>query len=183
MTKHLWSGLFTDAPDADVFRFQSSFVFDRRLFEDDVNGSLAWAEALKAVGVLTADESEAVSTALQDILKEGQLDPAFISGPDEDVHAFVERKLIDRVGEAGKRLHTGRSRNDQVALDLRLYVRRRTREIQRSLLDLVSVLAEQAASANGTLMPAYTHLRRAQPMLVAHFFPVSYTHLTLPTKA
>ena len=170
MTKHLWSGRFADAPDADVFRFQSSFVFDRRLFEDDVNGSLAWAEALKAVGVLTADESEAVSTALQDILKEGQLDPAFISGPDEDVHAFVERKLVDRVGEAGKRLHTGRSRNDQVALDLRLYVRRRTREIQRSLLGLVSVLAEQAASANGTLMPAYTHLRRAQPMLVAHFF-------------
>ncbi|MBF83620.1 MAG: argininosuccinate lyase [Acidobacteria bacterium] len=170
MSEHLWSGRFSGAPDADIFGFQSSFTFDRRLFEDDVKGSLAWADALATAGVLTDDEFQAVSAALQDILDTGRRDPAFVSGPDEDVHAFVERQLVDRVGEAGKRLHTGRSRNDQVSLDLRLYVRRKARVVQRQLLDLISALADQAASADTTLMPAYTHLRRAQPILIAHFF-------------
>ena len=170
MNDHLWSGRFADAPDADVFGFQSSFRFDRRLFEDDVRGSLAWAEALAGVGVLGADEADAVSAALREILDAGRHDPAFVSGQDEDVHAFVERQLVDRVGEAGKRLHTGRSRNDQVSLDLRLYVRRRTQVLQRSIVGLMAALAEQATSSGTALMPAYTHLRRAQPIAVAHFF-------------
>ena len=170
MSDHPWSGRFAGAPDADVFGFQSSFSFDRRLFEDDVRGSLAWTEALVPAGVLSADEAAAVSAALREILHAGRRDPAFVSGPDEDVHAFVERQLVDRVGEAGKRLHTGRSRNDQVSLDLRLYVRRRARVVQRAILDLTAAFVDQATSAGTTLMPAYTHLRRAQPIAVAHFF-------------
>ena len=170
MSDHLWSGRFADAPDADVFGFQSSFGFDRRLFEDDVQGSLAWTAALAAAGVMSADEAGAVTAALQDVLEAGRRDPAFVSGTDEDVHAFVERQLIERVGEAGKRLHTGRSRNDQVSLDLRLYVRRRARAIQRAAVELAAALVDQAALTGAALMPAYTHLRRAQPIVVGHFF-------------
>ena len=170
MTKHLWSGRFAEAPDADVFGFQSSFAFDRRLFEDDVTGSLAWVEALAAAGVLSAEDATAMAAALDEILETGRRDPTFVAGTDEDVHAFVERQLVARVGEAGKRLHTGRSRNDQVSVDLRLYVRRVALDLQGQLRGVISALVEQAGPSGGTLMPAYTHLRRAQPILVAHFF-------------
>lgn len=166
---HLWSGRFDSAPDEEVFEFQSSFAFDRRLFEDDVVGSLAWAEGLEAAGVLSSDDAAAIRTALEEIRERGRSDPAFVDGDDEDVHAFVERQLIARVGDAGKRLHTGRSRNEQVSLDLRLYLRRRIGVIQRELVALVDTLAGQAGAAGSALMPSYTHLRRAQPILVSHF--------------
>ncbi len=166
---HLWSGRFDSAPDEEVFQFQSSFAFDRRLFEDDVVGSLAWAEGLASAGVLSADDAAAIRAALGEIRERGLTDPDFVDGDDEDVHAFVERQLIERVGDAGKRLHTGRSRNEQVSLDLRLYLRRRIGAIQRELVALVDSLAGQATSAGSALMPSYTHLRRAQPILVSHF--------------
>lgn len=166
---HLWSGRFDSAPDEEVFEFQSSFAFDRRLFQDDVTGSLAWAEGLASAGVLSDDDAAAIRAALEEIRARGLADPGFVQGDDEDVHAFVERQLIDRVGDAGKRLHTGRSRNEQVSLDLRLYLRRRILVIQRELVALVDALAGQAASAGAALMPSYTHLRRAQPILVSHF--------------
>ena len=167
---HLWSGRFDGAPDEEVFAFQASFAFDRRLFEDDVAGSLAWAEALAGAGVLSAGEAADVRAALIAIRDRGRGDPAFVDGPDEDVHAFVERQLIERVGEAGKRLHTGRSRNEQVALDLRLYLRRRIRVLQHEAAALVDALADRAEAAGTALMPSYTHLRRAQPILAAHYF-------------
>ena len=167
---HMWSGRFDIAPDEDVFSFQASFRFDRRLFEDDVTGSLAWTDALAAAGVLTEADAAAIQEALIEILDLGRANPAFVSGPDEDVHAFVERQLIERVGDAGKRLHTGRSRNEQVSLDLRLYLRRRIVMLQSQLVLLVDALLSQAESAEGALMPSYTHLRRAQPILVAHYF-------------
>ena len=168
--QHLWSGRFEEAPDADVFEFQASFGFDRRLFEDDVEGSLAWAEALEGAGVLTADQTARICRGLTEILERGRRDPAFLSGADEDVHAFVERQLIEHVGDVGRCLHTGRSRNEQVSLDLRLYVRRRLPVMQRGLARLVGALAGRAHVSGEVLMPSYTHLRRAQPMLVAHFF-------------
>ena len=168
--RHLWSGRFKDAPDADVFEFQASFGFDYRLFEDDVNGSLAWAEALADAGVVTADQRATICRGLTEILETGRTEPAFISGSDEDIHAFVERRLIERVGDVGRRLHTGRSRNEQVSLDLRLYVRRRLLVMQEVLALLVGALAGRARRSDEALMPSYTHLRRAQPMLVAHFF-------------
>ena len=167
---HLWSGRFAAAPDADVFRFQASFGFDRRLFEDDVEGSLAWADALARAGVLSAGDAAAIRAGLAAILDEGRREPGFVGGDDEDVHAFVERKLIERVGDVARRLHTGRSRNEQVSLDLRLYLRRRLAGVQRAVVGLVAALADRADTAGTALMPAYTHLRRAQPMLAAHFF-------------
>jgi argininosuccinate lyase len=166
----LWSGRFDTAPDPAAFDFGISFGFDRALFEDDVTGSLAWADALGAAGVLSADDTRAIRDALTAILEEGRRDPAFINGPDEDVHSFVERMLVERVGDAGRRLHTGRSRNEQVSLDLRLYVRRRIPALQQLVVDVIAALASQAEQAGDALMPSYTHLRRAQPVLVAHFF-------------
>ena len=122
---HLWSGRFEGDPDAALFEFGASFRFDRRLFEDDVTGSRAWAEALERAGVLSHQDAAAIRTALHDILAKSRSDPAFFAtaaaASDEDVHSFVERELVARVGDAGRRLHTGRSRNEQVSLDLRLY--------------------------------------------------------------
>jgi argininosuccinate lyase len=167
---NLWSGRFSDEPDPTAFQFGSSFRFDRRLFEDDVTGSLAYVEGLVRAGVLSASDAATVTAALEDILDKGRRTPAFVDGPDEDVHAFVERQLVERVGDLGKRLHTGRSRNEQVSLDLRLYLRRRIPVLQAQLVRVIGALAGRAESAGGALMPSYTHLRRAQPVLVAHYF-------------
>jgi argininosuccinate lyase len=169
---HLWSGRFEGGPDAALFEFGASFRFDRRLFEDDVTGSLAWAEALAAAGVLSAEEAGAIGTALEE-LRARAADASFFASErardDEDVHSFVERELVARVGDAGRRLHTGRSRNEQVALDLRLYLKRRVPLIQERIVSLMTVLADQAAACGTAVMPSYTHLRRAQPVLAAHF--------------
>ena len=166
----LWSGRFETDPDPAAFDFGISFGFDRALFEDDITGSLAWAEALGAAGVLSAEDTRAIVGGLRAILEEGRRDPTTIAGPDEDVHSFVERKLVERIGEAGRRLHTGRSRNEQVSLDLRLYLRRRIPVLQHAIAQLVAACADRAEEAGTALMPSYTHLRRAQPVLVAHFF-------------
>jgi argininosuccinate lyase len=165
----LWSGRFDQAPDAAAFEWGSSFRFDRRLFEDDVTGSLAWARALAGAGVLTADEARDIQTALAAILEQGRANPAFVDGDDEDVHSFVERLLVARLGDTGKRLHTGRSRNEQVSLDLRLYLRRRIPALQASVAAIIGALTTQARAAGDALMPSYTHFRPAQPVLVAHF--------------
>ena len=171
---HLWSGRFDEAPDQALLQFGASFSFDRRLFEDDVRGSLAWAEALLAAGALSASDAAAIHGGLEEILERGRADPTFFSAEkaahDEDVHSFVERELVSRIGEAGRRLHTGRSRNEQVAVDLRLYLKRRIPIAQRAIAGLIATLAEQADRSGSALMPSYTHLRRAQPVLVAHFF-------------
>ena len=166
----LWSGRFDTAPDAAALEFGSSFRFDRRLFEDDVNGSMAWARALARAGVLPAGEADAIEKALGEILDQARANPDFVSGSDEDVHSFVERVLVERLGDAGRRLHTGRSRNEQVSLDLRLYLRRRITVLQRAIAEVVGALARQADAAGSALMPSFTHFRPAQPVLVAHFF-------------
>ncbi|MBI3402799.1 MAG: argininosuccinate lyase [Acidobacteria bacterium] len=169
-TTTLWSGRFDTAPDAAAFEFGASFRFDRRLFEDDVTGSLAWARALAKAGALSADEARQIAGALTAMLERGRAEASFIDGPDEDVHSFVERLLVEKLGDAGRRLHTGRSRNEQVSLDLRLYLRRRTPALQRAVAGVVDALAAQAAAAGDALMPSFTHFRPAQPVLVAHFF-------------
>jgi argininosuccinate lyase len=166
----LWSGRFDTAPDPAAFDFGISFGFDRHLFEDDVTGSLAWAQALAAAGVLSREDADAIVAALTAILAQGRRDPAWVAGPDEDVHSFVERQLIERVGDAGRRLHTGRSRNEQVSLDLRLYLRRRIPLLQNAVAHVVAACVGMAEQAGEALMPSYTHLRKAQPVLVAHFF-------------
>ena len=168
---HLWSGRFAGDPDADLIAFGSSFRFDRRLFEDDVRGSRAWAAALSRAGVLSAEDASAIDRGLREILEKGKADASFVTAEtgDEDVHAFVERELVVRIGEAGRRLHTGRSRNEQVAVDLRLYLKRRIPVLKRAIADLVGAFVDLADRAGNDLMPSYTHLRRAQPVLVAHF--------------
>ncbi|HXG56867.1 MAG TPA: argininosuccinate lyase [Vicinamibacterales bacterium] len=171
---HLWSGRFEGSPDKALFEFGASFAFDRRLFQDDVTGSIAWAEGLERAGVLTTDDAASIRTALEAMLVLGSTDPAFFAsaeaGSDEDIHSFVERELVARVGEAGRRLHTGRSRNEQVSLDLRLYLKRRAPLLQGATAALVAALIAKAEEAGDALMPSYTHMRRAQPILVSHFF-------------
>src|SRR5258705_1044022 len=151
---NLWSGRFDSAPDAAAFEFGASFRFDRRLFEDDVTGSLAWGRALAAAGVLSPAEARQIEDALTALLEQARSDPAFVDGPDEDVHSFVERLLVERLGDPGRRLHTGRSRNEQVSLDLRLYLRRRIPILQHGVAQLVGALAGQARTAGEALMPA-----------------------------
>jgi argininosuccinate lyase len=165
----LWSGRFDTAPDAAAFEFGASFRFDRRLFEDDVIGSAAWARALAHAGVIAQEDVRQLETALAEILDRGRTDPHFVDGPDEDVHSFVERLLVERVGDAGRRLHTGRSRNEQVSVDLRLYLRRRVPLLRNGIESCVAALASQASLAGDAIMPSFTHLRPAQPILVAHF--------------
>lgn len=153
----LWSGRFATEPDPAVFAWGASFRFDRRLFEDDVTGSLAWAEALEAAGALTRDDARAIRDGLTAILEQGRRDASFLEPGtagtpgtlDEDVHSFVERKLVERIGDAGRRLHTGRSRNEQVSVDLRLYLKRRIAHLRREIAQLISALADQAESEIG----------------------------------
>src|SRR4051794_17911975 len=156
---HLWSGRFEGEPDAELFAFGSSFRFDRRLFEDDVRGSRAWAGALARAGVLSASDAAAIDRGLQDVLAAHAANPAFLGDGqqahgDEDIHAFVERELVSRIGEAGRRLHTGRSRNEQVAVDLRLYLKRRVPVMQRALAAAVRTLLDLADRAGDALMPS-----------------------------
>jgi len=166
---NLWSGRFAGDPDAAALEFGSSFRFDRRLFEDDVTGSRAWARALGRAGVLSADEVASIDTVLASLLARAQADPSLVDGPDEDVHSFVERQLVGELGDTGRRLHTGRSRNEQVSLDLRLYMKRRIPLLQRAVADVIRALADQATAVGDALMPSFTHFRPAQPVLVAHF--------------
>jgi argininosuccinate lyase len=167
----LWSGRFTERPDADVFEYGRSLAVDRRLFEDDVTGSLAWAEALARAGVLSEADARHIASGLEAVRASIAADPGQLDrAADEDIHSFVERELVERVGEAGKRLHTGRSRNEQVSLDFRLYLKRRIPVVDAALRALVEAFVYQAEQAGAAVMPSYTHLRRAQPVLVAHVF-------------
>jgi argininosuccinate lyase len=167
----LWSGRFSETPDAEVFDYGRSLPVDYRLVEDDLTGSEAWAEALARAGVLTKADAASIVGAIEAVRAAVRADPALVRhGQDEDVHSFVERELVERIGDPARRLHTGRSRNEQVSLDFRLYLKRRIPIVQRALCGLVGALAEQAASAGTAVMPSYTHMRRAQPVLVAHFF-------------
>ena len=165
----LYSGRFSVAPDAEVFGHGRSLPVDRRLIEDDITGSVAWAQALGQIGVLSADEQRALVAGLEEVRQAVRANPALLDdADDEDVHSFVERELVARLGDTGRRLHTGRSRNEQVSLDFRLYLMRRIPVVQRALAILIDALLHQAAQAGAAVMPSYTHLRRAQPVLVAH---------------
>jgi argininosuccinate lyase len=167
----LWSGRFAGAPDREVFEYGKSLDVDRRLIEADITGSEAWAEALGAAGVLSSADLRSILEGLAAVRQAVAADPALLDrADDEDVHSFVERELIERIGDAGKRLHTGRSRNEQVSVDFRLYLRDRIPMVQRAIKDLIGALAHQAGASGDATMPSYTHMRRAQPVLVAHMW-------------
>lgn len=169
----LWGGRFAAETDEQVARFNASFRFDRRLMEADVRGSLAYAEALRQAGVLSDEEAQKIKSGLQTILQRGQQEPSYIDrGVEqgiEDVHSFIEAELVKLVGEVGYKLHTGRSRNDQVATDLRLYLRETIDEIETLLRDTQQALVDLADAHKDVAMPGYTHLQRAQPVLLAHY--------------
>jgi len=166
---NLWSGRFDNAPNAEVFAFGKSLPVDKRLIDDDIAGSRAWAQALARAGALTAADGDAIVAGLDAVREAVHADPSMLDrADDEDVHTFVERELVARIGDAGKRLHTGRSRNEQVSVDFRLYLRRRIPVLQRAVVSVVEAMVAQAERAGDATMPSYTHLRRAQPVLVAH---------------
>ncbi len=164
----LWHGRFGEDPADELLAFTSSLAFDRRLAADDIAGSRAHVAMLAEVGLMTGEEAAAVATAL-DRVKQEIADGSFVFAPtDEDIHTAIERRVTDLAGPAGAKLHTGRSRNDQVALDLRLFVRREGQAVVAGLHALQDVLVRRAGEVGDTYLPGYTHLQRAQPVLLAH---------------
>ena len=163
----LWSGRFGKDTDALVNDFNASIQFDQRLYKEDITGSMAHAKMLGATGIISAADAEAIVAGLQSILADIEAGKVEFTADNEDIHMNVEALLTQRIGDAGKRLHTGRSRNDQVALDFRMYVREQIPVIVSQLLELETVLCRQARQYQTAVMPGYTHLQRAQPISFA----------------
>ena len=162
----LWGGRFAGKTDPGFAEFNNSFRFDRRLFEVDVTASIAYCRALEAAGVLTSEEANKISAALDRILKNEQ---DFNDSTAEDVHSFVEARLIELTGDLGRKLHTGRSRNDQVATDFRLWLRTAIDDLSEAVRDAQTSLLDFAEAHREIVIPGYTHLQRAQPVLLAHW--------------
>ncbi|MFW9738807.1 argininosuccinate lyase [Vibrio parahaemolyticus] len=166
----LWGGRFTQAADTRFKEFNDSLRFDYRLAEQDIVGSIAWSKALLSVGVLSAEEQQKLELALNELKLEVMEDPHQILRSDaEDIHSWVEQQLISKVGDLGKKLHTGRSRNDQVATDLKLWCRQQGQQLLIALDRLQSQMVQVAKKHQGTVLPGYTHLQRAQPVTFAHW--------------
>ncbi|WP_434745438.1 argininosuccinate lyase [Candidatus Pantoea rara] len=166
----LWGGRFTQAADQRFKQFNDSLRFDYRLAEQDIIGSVAWSKALVTVNVLTQDEQQQLEVALNTLLDEVRENPEQILQSDaEDIHSWVEGKLIDKVGSLGKKLHTGRSRNDQVATDLKLWCKVQIEALLGATRELQQALVVTAEANQDAVMPGYTHLQRAQPVTFAHW--------------
>ena len=164
----LWAGRFGKATDQLVDDFHSSISFDQRLFEQDIQGSIAHATMLGEQGIIPQKDAELIVSGLRGILEDAREGKIEWQKDAEDIHMNVEALLTERIGEAGKRLHTGRSRNDQVALDTRMYARTACRETESMLEELIRALLETAQANLHTIMPGYTHLQKAQPITLAH---------------
>jgi len=163
----LWAGRFQKETDSLVNDFNSSIRFDQRMYREDIQGSLAHSQMLGDTGVISKEDVAAIHQGLKQLLEDIESGKVEFSVDAEDIHMNIESLLTQRIGDAGKRLHTGRSRNDQVAVDLRLYLRREIDEIREMVLDFIRVLLEQADAHKQTVMPGYTHLQRAQPITFA----------------
>ncbi len=168
MDKKLWGGRFNGATDAQAAGFHSSISFDSRLYRFDILGSIAHAKMLGSTGIISAKHAQMIVKGLQEILKDIESGKATFDESDEDIHMHIERVLTARIGEAGKKLHTGRSRNDQVALDTRMFVKQASFEMQGLIKALMRTLTDIAGAHLNTIMPAYTHLQKAQPTTLAH---------------
>ncbi len=166
----LWGGRFSSQPDRQAWEFNTSLPFDRRLAQQDVRGSLAWAAAIQQAGILTAEEHAAIAGGLNTIAAEFESGAFAFSESDEDIHTAVERRLGELVGPAAGKLHTGRSRNDQVATDFRMWLLDTLPALDAAVRGLQSTLVSLAGQHLDTLMPGYTHLQRAQPITLAHWF-------------
>jgi len=177
MAEKTWGGRFKEKVNELVDRFNASISFDRALYHEDIVGSVAHCKALAKAGVLTEEESRQIIEALGEIEEELERGPYPNESEFEDIHTLVERALVEKVGELGEKLHTGRSRNDQVALDMRLYVRNASTRIMSLVREVQKALVEQAENNLDIVMPGYTHMQRAQPVLLAHHLMAYYEML------
>ena len=181
----LWGGRFTKETDQLVYNFNASISFDQKFYKQDIRGSIAHVTMLASVGVLTEEEGDQIIDGLKGISKDIQTGAVEITSEYEDIHSFVEANLIDRIGDVGKKLHTGRSRNDQVALDMKLYTRDEIVDIKYLLKELMETLHRIMKEHIDTFMPGFTHLQKAQPVTLAHhvgaymeMFKRDYSRLT-----
>ena len=166
----LWGGRFTKDTDELVYRFNASISFDQKFFSQDIEGSIAHVVMLQKQGILTKDEKDAIVKGLTGIRDDVESGKLAITDKYEDIHSFVEANLIDRIGDVGKKLHTGRSRNDQVALDMKLYIRSELLNVDNILKELLYSLLKIMEENTETYMPGFTHLQKAQPVTLAHHF-------------
>ena len=166
----LWGGRFTKETDMQVYNFNASINFDKRLLDYDIEGSIAHATMLAKQGIITDEEMDIIVSNLNSILEDVRSGSLVVAENYEDVHSFVEANLIKRTGDVGKKLHTGRSRNDQVALDMRLFVRNEILKTDKALLELLETLLHIIEENVETYMPGFTHLQKAQPTTLAHHF-------------
>ena len=164
----LWGGRFTKETDKLVYNFNASISFDQKFYKQDIKGSMAHVKMLAKQGILTEDERDQILAGLEGILADVESGKLEITSEYEDIHSFVEANLIDRIGDAGKKLHTGRSRNDQVALDMKLYVRDEITEIDVLVKEVLVTLEKIMEENVHTYMPGFTHLQKAQPITLAH---------------
>ena len=177
----LWGGRFTKDNDKEMFDFNESLSFDKKLYKADITGSLAHAEMLGKQGIVSREEAEDITKGLKSILEDIETGKLTFDSEAEDIHSFVEAELIKRIGDTGKKLHTGRSRNDQVALDMKLYTRDRIDEISLLLKDFIDVIILKMDENTDTYMPAFTHLQKAQPTNLAHYLG-AYAEMFLRDK-
>ena len=168
MSEKLWGGRFSKTTDEMINEFQASIGFDRRMYREDIAGSLAHAAMLAKVGILSEEDHAAIEKGLKDILAQIEHEDFDFSVALEDIHMNIEKRLTDAIGDAGSRLHTARSRNDQVALDTHLFVRHAVVDVMAHIRALQQALTESAAQHRDVIMPGYTHLQRAQPILFSH---------------
>ena len=164
----LWGGRFTKETDKLVYNFNASISFDQKFYKQDIRGSIAHVTMLAASGILTDIERDQIIAGLNGILNDVENGSLQITSEYEDIHSFVEANLIDRIGDVGKKLHTGRSRNDQVALDMKLYVRDEIVELKKLIFKLMSTIHVLMKEHIDTYMPGFTHLQKAQPITLAH---------------
>ena len=164
----LWGGRFTKETDQLVYNFNASISFDQKFYKQDIRGSIAHVTMLASVGVLTEEERDQIIDGLNGILNDIESRAVEITSEYEDIHSFVEANLIDRIGDVGKKLHTGRSRNDQVAVDIKLYLKKEVVNVKNLVVGLIKVIADKAEKYSETVMPGYTHLQRAQPITFGH---------------
>lgn len=178
MSEKLWGGRFSKTTDEMINEFQASIGFDRRMYREDIAGSLAHAEMLMRVGIISEEDYQAINAGLRDILGQIERGEFEFSTELEDIHMNIEKRLTDTIGDAGSRLHTARSRNDQVALDTHMFVRHAVVEVLDHIRELQNALVESADANEDVIMPGYTHLQRAQPILFAHHLMAYFNMLT-----
>ena len=178
MAGKMWAGRFTKEIDERENDFNSSISFDARMYKQDIEGSIAHATMLGECGIIPLEESKSIIKGLKGILEDIDNGDLHFDPTAEDVHMFVEAELTSRLGDAGKRLHTARSRNDQVALDIRMNLKVEIKEIEKLVKELIETLADLAEKNLTTVMPGYTHLQRAQPITFAHHI-MAYAQMLL----